>query len=330
MRGKWFLAGATVILLAIAAGALSVLWRKPAPPPARSAAAAPLAPGAEISLSGRVEAQNVVDVPAPIDGTIDEYLVEPGEDVFEGQLLARIRNEGLESARELARLELDRTQTRMNNLESYLLSARLEASRARADASRAQEETDRLERIHARQAFLLKEGATPRLVFEKAQKEYQDAEIESTALKARADATEERAGMIIKDLDNTRKLLEDKNKTLEGADSDLQAAQVHSPVDGIVLSRHGQAGENVTPETRSLLRIATDLSSLLVVLEPEPPVLERIAPGQPAWVILTELGNEPVQGSVKEIRGADVIVEFVNPSPAVRPGLTAQVRIKLT
>jgi hypothetical protein len=34
-------------------------------------------------------------------------------------------------------------------------------------------------------------------------------------------------------------------------------------------------------------------------------------------------------GAVKAIQGEQVIVAFTNPNPAVKPGMTAQVRIKV-
>ena len=60
----------------------------------------------------------------------------------------------------------------------------------------------------------------------------------------------------------------------------------------------------------------------------EAPALQRIRPGQDALVIVADL-NGVIPASVKEVKGNDVTLSFVSPSPVIRPGMTAQVRLKL-
>jgi hypothetical protein len=52
--------------------------------------------------------------------------------------------------------------------------------------------------------------------------------------------------------------------------------------------------------------------------------------GQAALVSLPEQGSDGMLGAVKAIQGAQVIVGFTSPSPAVKPGMLAQVRIKIS
>src|SRR5438270_7741928 len=99
MRGKWLLISASVIALGCAAGAISLLRHESSKPAAVPLARVP--PIAELSLPGKIQAQHVVPVGAG-SGTIDSFLVDVGQDVSEGQLLAHISNQGLESAREEA------------------------------------------------------------------------------------------------------------------------------------------------------------------------------------------------------------------------------------
>jgi len=47
-------------------------------------------------------------------------------------------------------------------------------------------------------------------------------------------------------------------------------------------------------------------------------------------VSLPDQGAGGMIGAVKSIEGAQVIVAFSNPNPAVKPGMTAQVRIKVS
>jgi hypothetical protein len=66
-----------------------------------------------------------------------------------------------------------------------------------------------------------------------------------------------------------------------------------------------------------------------VILQPDPQQRSLIKQGQQAIVIVADLPNEGLPGAVKSIDDEQVIVEFANPSPLVKPGHTAQVRIQL-
>jgi len=330
MRGKWLLFGGIVILLAIAAGAISV-WRrqaKPAPAPVAAPVVA-LPPGTELSLPGKVEARDVVGVQAPSDGTIAEYLVAVGEEVFEGQLIARIANTSLQSAQEKAKEVADKAQERVNVLESQMLAARLDASRGQAEMARVQDDYSRSERVARRQEMLNAQGATPRLTYEKATKEFQTAKLEFESATARMKSAEARVISLTKDIEAAKRILEERNAELEEAESNLQATQIHAPVDGIILARKGDVGVEVATGEDDIFRIGTDLGQLQVVLEPEPPVLAKLQPGMEAYVILAEYASEALRAEVNRVEKGKVYVLFGSPDPAIKPGVTAQVRIKL-
>jgi cobalt-zinc-cadmium efflux system membrane fusion protein len=268
-------------------------------------------------------------VPVPVDGTISAFHVEVGAEVYEGQLLAEIKNAQVENSQELSTLELERAQQRVNNFEALLAAARLEASRAAADSQRVRSELERATRNYERQRLLLSEGATPRRTFEKAQTDFQALETESTQLTALATQTEERVRTVQRDLDAAKKLLEGKVSDTEAVTTRLAAGQVLSPATGIVSARRGQVGDQVNPAIEDLFVIATELSHLEVVVEPEPPALARIKPGSQAGIVLADVPNETLPGTVSAVENGKVRVEFANPSPLVKPGMTAQVRIRL-
>ena len=79
-----------------------------------------------------------------------------------------------------------------------------------------------------------------------------------------------------------------------------------------------------------LFRIATDLSLMHAVAEANPSQVGQIKQGQPAMISVAELGAELLEGTVVKVEGDKVTVEFGNPNPTIKPGLTAQVRIRLT
>ncbi|MGH9673486.1 MAG: hypothetical protein ACRD44_09920, partial [Bryobacteraceae bacterium] len=137
-----------------------------------------------------------------------------------------------------------------------------------------------------------------------------------------------RVSSLSRDLDLARKSLDEKNSDLEEAETALQSADVLSPVDGVVIAVKAAAGDEVTPALADFIRISTDTSRLLLVVEPEPAVLSRMKPGLPALIQVAE-APEGIEGAVREIKESRVLIEFASPSPATKPGMTAHVKIKL-
>ena len=270
-----------------------------------------------------------MNVGAPIEGVLERMLVDVGDSVYEGQLLASIKNPKLDSTEQTAQADAAKAVTRVTDAENASIAARLEAARARADATRARIEFSQAEKAYLRQQTLMREGATPRLVFEKAEQDYNSLKADSESLEQLAKRAEDRLVDLNKELENVKKLADSKSQDAAEAKAELAGAEVHSTADGLVVGRRGQPGEPVDRSMGDLFQIATNLNSLQVLLTPDSTVLPSIKAGQAA---LLEIAEAPggVLGSVREVKAGQVFVDFTSPAPAVKPGLTAQVRIKLT
>jgi HlyD family secretion protein len=330
MRGKWLLFAGTLILAAAAAGALTWLKRgapQQSEPPAGAAAVPPAA--RELSLPGRIQALHVVPVGAPVTGTVESLLVDVGQDVFEGQLLAHIGSHGLESAREEAVRSAKNAQEKVAAIESRIIAARLEAARSRAEANRARDQFERAEKAYQRQQMLNREGATPRLTYEKSEREFERARTEFNSLDELARQAEDRSSELMHEMEAAKRALNERNADLESATTEAAGAEVRSPVSGVVVARKGEPGKLLQPdEAKDLFEVAADLSQLVVQIQPDPAALKRLRPGQDALVFTADLPGA-IPGTVREIRAADAIVGFTSPSAIIRPGMTAQVRLRL-
>ena len=329
MRKGWLPAAGAAALLALAAAGISLYRSAPKvqPQPVKVPQAAPPEP-TEISLPGKVQPTKVVAVRPPVEGIIEKFLAGVGDDVFEGEVLAHIRSGKLDAAAETAKADLERARTHVSDLESKLIAARLEASRARADATRAKGDLDRAEKAYLRQQMLNREGATPRLIYEKAEQEYTALKGEAANLDDLARNAEDRINSITKELQAAQALFEQKNNDLEDAVAELAAGDVPCPADGIVISRRGQVGEAINRVMPDLFEIAVNLSTLQVAVSPDARILPRIHSGQQAVIEIVEAPGG-IPGTVREVKEGQVLVDFSSPSPLVRPGLTAQVKIKL-
>lgn len=329
MRGKWLLAGGVVILLAIAAGSLTVSLRPKPAPPAPPPEAPAVFTGPEAQVAGVIRARNIVPVAASTAGTLEEVFVAPGDEVYEGQLLGKVKSGRAEADQERAALEVERLQTRINNLESAVIASRLEASRAQAVLSRAKDEYEKANKAYQRQQLLIREGATPRRVFEQSERTFGEAKAELESATRLAEIAEGESESLVKEIDAAKLALREKTEDLDEANAAVAAGEIKSPAAGILIAARAKPGEQVSPDAAGLFEIAVELSQLEVVLEPAPPILARIKEGQAAGVRVAELADEELAGKVRKVDGNQVLVEFTAPNPAIRPGLTAQVRIRL-
>jgi multidrug resistance efflux pump len=277
---------------------------------------------------GNLRAENVLSLEAPVDGIVETIAVEPGQEVMEGQLLVALRSRTLEMSRDVAVVELQRAESRAGNLEAALSGARLEAARTRAAAGRAKEALDAAEKAWKRQEMLHREGATPRLVYESAEKDYQNAAREHNSLEEFARQAEERVAGLVRDIDEARAIVRDRNDALESANQQVRQAEIHAPGDGFVVAVNAREGDEVQENTPDMVLLTPSLSLLEVVAPVPPDMRPRITPGMPSVVTVAEIGYG-LDGVVKSVTDGTVVVEFANPSPNVRPGMTAVVQIEL-
>lgn len=329
MRGKWLLFAGGTLILAAGGGALTFYFRQKPAKQVQVAAPAAIPAGTEVHLTGSIRAANLVLVPAPVDGVAEEFPVKPGDEVFEGQMLGSISNAALKENTHEAELEVERAQSKVNDLESQLIAVRLEDSRAAADVSRARIEFQRAERIYQRQQLLNSEGATPRNTYLKAQQDYESAKKEADTLQALSTTLQDRVQGVAKDIDLAKKNLAEKVQNLDSAKSSLSSADLMAPADGLIIAIRKSAGEEVQKGLPDLITIATDLSQLELVLEPEPPVFKRLKAGQPAVVQIAELPGNGLPSTVKSVENGKVVIEFSSPSTLIRPGMTAIGTLKL-
>jgi multidrug resistance efflux pump len=329
MRNQKPIAAAAILIAAIG---FSVAWalkhrHKPAPASVKSVTATPTVfQGTEITLTGRLQARTSEQVDAAIAGILDAWFVDVGGEVYEDQLVGRIRNADLDSALQQAQSALDRAELRIAQFEAQSAAARLEVSRTAADQIRARNELDRLEKIYVRQRNLMDAGAIARLTFEKTETDYNNAKAESANRDASAKDAQEKAKALTHDSEESKRAVAESTAAVAKATEAVAQGDLHSPADGVILTRTVHQADHVEASAKALMTVATDLTKVDVSLTPDPPVLARIHAGQHAFV---RIDSDELPGEVHEVRGTQVIVQFTSPAPITKLGIAAQVRIVL-
>jgi HlyD family secretion protein len=297
-------------------------------PPRRTDSAAVVSTS-DITLSGTIRPQHITAVTSTVSGNVEAFMADVGDEVYQGQVLARIGAAGLESEREAAAHAVEYAQEQVGKAETAVTAARLEASRASADAQRSQMALERAEKSYSRQKTLNEVGATPRLTYEKAEQDYQNQRQEMAVMDKAVRASGDSVQSALDQVASAKKVLADKSREMDEAQGAFEAAEVRAPVDGLVVERKGEVGKPVGESGGELFQIATDIYALELSVEPQPPDLKRLQPGQPALVSIPDLSAGGLPGAVKEIKDTHVIVEFTSTIPAIKPGMRADVRLKL-
>lgn len=327
MKGTWALLAAAAVVAGIGAGVF-LRFRRPAAPVPAAKSTSP-SPPASLTVTGKIRAAHVVVVRAEIDGHIDAFEANVGDEVYTGQELARIGSAGLDTEQADAATALEKAQARVEATEKTVAGAQEEASRAHADAQRARTALDRLQKVYDRQKVLVGAGATPRLTYEKAEQDYEAAQQEWEAVDRAARAADERVRDTIKELDSVKKISTDRQEQVLAAQSAMESGAVLAPVDGLIVGRSGEVGQPAAELTNGLFQIGTDLYDLEVAFESKPELMHRMRPHQPALVIIPDLQGTGITGEVKEITDSQAIVSFKSATPAIRPGMVAEVRLQV-
>jgi multidrug resistance efflux pump len=325
VRKRGLIAGGAIVAIA---AAVSVGWvfmhrRKHAPVKA-IAVSQKVFQGPEVTLTGALQSQSTEQIDAPIAGVLDAWFVDVGGEVYEDQLVGRIRNAALDNALQTAQVAADRAEMRASQVDGQIVGSKLEISRTDADKIRAHNELDRIEKVYRRYKLLMDADAIARLTFEKTEAEYKSAQTEVANRDAAAKDAQDKAAALDHDSEEAKRALTELTAALEKAKEAIAECDLHSPADGVVLTRNVHQGEKVEESTKNLMTIATELTKLAVVLTPDPQVLARIHAGQHAFV---RISDAEFPGEVHEVRGTDAIVWFTSPEPALKLGTAAQVRI---
>jgi multidrug resistance efflux pump len=237
---------------------------------------------------------------------------------------------GLDAERENAETDVRKAQDRVTQAESAVKEARLDESRADAELEKARAVLSRSDDYYAKEKVRIDAGAIPRLEFEKAQADHQAAvnavDIMDKAWRASSDNIQ----VTQQFQDRQQALLDQTLKKLQDIQAAVDGQEVRSPVEGWIVVRQGQIGQSADAGD-AMFQVATDLATLEVALSPSAEVLKRILPGMQALVLVPEVTAAAISGDVKSIddKAKEVVVEFVSGMPSIRPGMKADVRLKL-
>jgi len=293
-RLRWAIALLIVLVAALAA------WRFAKRPQAPQFTTAPVTTGSvarAVTASGTVNPVVTVQVVSYVSGVVTGVFCDYNTHVVKGQLCAQIDPQPYQST-------VDQDQA---NLAS-----------ARAQLEKDQTAAQYAELTYTRNADLRARGLIAQDVLDQA--------------KAAADQAKAQV-----EVDTTA--VQQRQAALQAAEINLGYTKILSPVDGTVLSRTITQGQTVAAsfQTPTLFLIATDLTKMQVDTNVSESDIGEVHAGSEAAFTVEAFPDRTFTGTVSQVREApqtvqnvvtyDVVVTAGNPDEALKPGMTATVRI---
>lgn len=271
-------------------------------------------------------AQSVIT--AKINAPVKKFLVNRGEKVRKGQLLAVLENRDLAAAAMDKQGAFDSADANHKTLVGTTLPQ--ESQKAELDVQTAQQELDAQQKLYASREDLFKQGALPRKDLDQAKVALAQAQSAYDVAKKHLDGL--KAIGTEQELKSANGQLNSVKGQLKEAEVQLSYSRITSPINGVVTDRPLYPGEMAS--TTAPLITVMDLSQVIVKAHITQSDATLLRKGDKASIELAGL-DDKIPGKVTLVSPAldpnsttvEIWVQAGNPTQQLRPGMTVQVSI---
>ena len=281
-----------------------------------------------VVATGKVTPITKVEVKSKASGIVKKLLVDYGDRVKKGQLLAQLDKIEIEA-------QVEQSHAALEAAQANLKSSQADSERAKVDAEGP--DVPLLKRAYDRATGMAKDGVVSTSALEDAQKNYELAlnkqnvsKAQVTVLKAKIAQAQ---AQVAQDQANLKQLEEQ-----------LSYTDIISPIDGIVLSRDVQMGDAVSSilvlgSSATLVMTLGDTSEVYVKGKVDESDIGKVYLGQPARIKVESFKDKTFDGKVTKISPMGVEKDNVttfevrasiqNPGGELKAEMTANAEIIL-
>lgn len=281
-----------------------------------------------VVATGKVEPITKVEIKSKASGIVKKLLVDAGDRVKRGQVLAELDKEEIEAHVAQAKAQEEAS-------EASLRATEADMERAKVDAEGVDVPT--LKRAYERVQGMAKEGVVSVSALDDAQRAYELAVNKQNVAKAQLQVLHAKIGQaqaqVAQDRANLKQLEEQYSYTT-----------VESPIDGVVLSRDVEVGDAVSSilvlgSSATLIMTLGDISEVYVKGKVDESDIGKVYLGQPARIKVESFKDKTFNGKVTKISPMgvekdnvttfEVRVSINNPGGELKAAMTANAEIIL-
>ncbi|HEX4425870.1 MAG TPA: efflux RND transporter periplasmic adaptor subunit [Terriglobales bacterium] len=281
-----------------------------------------------VVATGKVEPITKVEVKSKASGIVKKLLVDAGDKVKKGQLLAQLDKLEIEA-------QVEQSKAALQAAEANLTSSKADWERAKVDAEGP--EVPMTKRGYDRAEGMAKDGVVSQSALDDAEKEYKMALNKQNVAKAQIVVLQ---GKIAQ----SQAQIAESRANLDQLEEQLSYTDIVSPIDGVILSRDVELGDAVSSilvlgSSATLVMTLGDTSSVYVKGKVDESDIGRVYLGQPARIKVESFKDKTFNGVVTKISPMGVEKDNVttfevrasinNPGGELKAEMTANAEIIL-
>jgi HlyD family secretion protein len=319
---------AAVVVLAVAGGVIAATSGGTKIDPSKLAKVEKGDLAKSVVATGKIEPITKVEVKSKASGIVKKLLVEYGDTVKKGQVLAELDKEEIQARVEQARAQLEASEASLNGTKADLIRAKVDAEGP---------DVPLLKRAYERAQGMAKEGVVSASALDDAQKNYEMSLNKQNVSKAQLQVLQAKIGQAQGQVSQDR-------ANLKQLEEQLGYTTIESPLDGIVLSRDVEIGDAVSSilvlgSTATLVMTLGDTSEVYVKGKVDESDIGKVYLGQPARIKVESFKDKTFTGKVTKISPMgvekdnvttfEVRVSINNPEGVLKAMMTANAEIIL-
>ncbi len=281
-----------------------------------------------VVATGKVTPITKVEVKSKASGIVKKLLVDYGDRVKKGQLLAQLDKVEIEA-------QVEQSKAGLEAAEANLKSSQADFERAKVDAEGP--DVPLLKRAYERAVNMAKDGVVSTSALEDAQKNYEMALNKQNVSKAQVTVLKAKIAQ------SQANVAQDQ-ANLKQLEEQLSYTDIISPIDGIVLSRDVQMGDAVSSilvlgSSATLVMTLGDTSEVYVKGKVDESDIGKVYLGQRARIKVESFKDKTFDGKVTKISPMgvekdnvttfEVRVSIQNPGGELKAEMTANAEIIL-
>jgi HlyD family secretion protein len=281
-----------------------------------------------VVATGKVTPITKVEVKSKASGIVKKLLVEYGDTVKKGQLLAQLDKVEIEA-------QVDQSRAALQAAQANYESSQADYQRAQVDAEGP--DVPLLKRAYDRAVGMAKDGVVSESALDDAQKNYQMALNKQNVSKAQVVVLKAKIAQAQAEMARDQ-------ANLKQLEEQLSYTDIVSPIDGIVLSRDVEMGDAVSSilvlgSSATLVMTLGDTSEVYVKGKVDESDIGKVYLGQPARIKVESFKDKTFNGKVTKISPMgvekdnvttfEVRVSINNPGGELKAEMTANAEIIL-